>query len=97
MPGEAFVYAKDVRSGSDAALASALGGARQLFDHDVCHYPGRPIMSHLCEICDLQTHRYANGSAVLAPVWRYLLSNEQAATPLALADNVTCNNSITTM
>ena len=72
-------------------MAKALGGARQLYDLDVCVYPGRPIMTHLCEICDLQTHTYPNGSAVLAPVWRYLVANEMPPTHAALMDTVTCN------
>ena len=90
LPGQAGVQAKDLppRHGN---LAAALGGARQLFDQDVCVYPGRPIMTHLCEICDLQTHRHADGSPVLAPVWQYLVANDAPATPGVLVDNTTCN------
>ena len=92
LPGQAGVELPAVQSGSDASLAQALGGARQLFDRGVCAFPGRPIMTHLCEICDLQTHRYANGTAVLAPVWRYLAANTLPTTAKALAASVTCNN-----
>ena len=91
LPGQAGVFARDMAN-TDPALARALDGARQLFDRDVCVYPGRVIMTHLCQICDLQTHRYENGTAVLAPVWRYLVANKLPPTGTALADNVTCNN-----
>ena len=64
MPGQSSVWYNDVSSGDDARLLKSLGGARQLFDRDICHFKGRPIMTHLCEICDLQTRRYQNGSAV---------------------------------
>ncbi len=64
LPGQSSVFYNDVLSGDDRSLAKKLAGARQLFDHNVCHFKGRPIMTHLCEMCDLQTRRYSNGSAV---------------------------------
>lgn len=64
LPGQSAVYYSDVSTGDKKKLAKKLGGARQLFDHDICHFKGRPIMTHLCEMCDLQTRRYKNGSAV---------------------------------
>ncbi len=66
LPGQSSVFYSDVSSGDEQSLTKKLAGARQLFDHDVCHFKGRPIMTHLCEMCDLQTRRYDNGSAVRA-------------------------------
>ena len=89
VPGQAWLYGKDL-IGNDALLHQTLAGARQLFDHDVCSFPGRPIMTHLCEVCDLQTKLYLNGSAMLAPVWRYLIANESPVSKAAFENNVTC-------
>ena len=96
LPGQAGVKASilaRIHPNDTAALASALGGARQLFDRDVCVYPGRVIMTHLCQICDLQTHIDAKGRPVLAPVWKYLVANQMSPSPTAMAHNVTCNDS----
>ena len=95
LPGQAGVKASILSSISPndtTALATALGGARQLFDRDVCVYPGRPIMTHLCQICDLQTHIDAKDRPVLAPVWRYLVANQMRPSATAMAHNVTCND-----
>ena len=97
LPGQGAVTPAAVTAGAgaggDAAFAAAVGGARQLYDLGVCHYPGRPIMTHLCDLCDLQTHRASDGTPVLAPVWRYLVANTAAVTGPAARDSVTCNTS----
>ena len=73
---------------SDTALAAAFDGAHQLYDQSVC-LDGR--QTHMClGGGDAWRALDDHGNNMVAPVWRYMLTNEHPPGKKALGASVTC-------
>ena len=72
----------------DAAIAAALDGARQLYDQSVCLDARQ---THMCLGGGDQWRALGeHGVNMVAPVWRYMLTNEQPPGNKALGARVKC-------
>ena len=65
-----------------AELAGVLGGARQLYDTQLCLHARSP---HMCMISNMYAPLDEHGRSKMAPIWRYMLTNAMAPTPAATA------------
>jgi|EP01046_Picozoa_sp_COSAG06_P059251 hypothetical protein len=71
-------------------LAKSFGGARMLFDEEVC------ITGHQSHMClgggdQWRAVDKKTGKNMVAPVWRYMLTNDDAPSAKALSTQVKCN------
>lgn len=72
----------------DAAIAKSFGGARQLYDQSVCLDAQQ---THMClGGGDKWMSRSSDGTNMVAPIWRYMLTNEAMVGAKALERKVAC-------
>ena len=87
----AAVFRNDSAALPAPALAEFMGGARQLFDAEICLYAKSP---HMCMISSIDASLDVHNRSKLTPIWRYMLTNEIAPTPAAVAKETDVNCSM---
>jgi hypothetical protein len=74
--------------GGYGPLAESFAGARMLFDEEVC------LSAHQTHMClgggDQWRAVDKSGKNMVAPVWRYMLTNQEAPSAEALGTRVKC-------
>jgi hypothetical protein len=74
--------------GGYGPLAASFAGARMLFDEEVC------LSAHQTHMCLGGGDRWRavdkSGKNMVAPVWRYMLTNREAPSAEALGTRVKC-------
>ena len=74
-----------------AGVATALAGARQLFDTELCLNSDSP---HMCLIADRWAPRNPAGRNMLIPIWRHLFTSTAPPTARSLATATNCSMAV---
>ena len=82
LPGASAFNSTTVSPAALPELASVLGGARQLFDTELCKHATSP---HMCMISSVDAPLDEHGRSRLIPVWRYMLVNARPPSVAAIA------------